>query len=178
MKRGKIVQPKVTDLQKLSGGACKVLLALQIEPTANIARLATMTGYSTRQTRTLRREIETLDLAQPQAELSELDSDQDRAYRSLVDFGFDQATARNLAREYRPTVVTAGLRYVKKCSGLDNPRGLLINWLRANRNERYSDGDQHAHAMFWPDAPEPSRAPVARPINVSASSGSQKGKRS
>ena len=172
------MQPTATDLQKLSGGACKVLLALQIEPTANIARLATMTGYTTRQTRTLRREIEALDLAQPQAELSELDGDQDRAYRSLVDFGFDQATARNLAREYRPNVVAAGLRYVKKCSGLDNPRGLLINWLRSNRNESYSDSAQHPHAMFWPDAPEPRRAPVARPVNVSAPKVPQKGKRS
>ena len=172
------MQPTVTDLQKLSSGACKVLLALQIEPTANIARLAIMTGYSTRQTRTLRREIEALNLAQPQAELSELDHDQTRAYNSLVNFGFDQANARNLAREYKPTVVVAGLRYVKKCSGLDNPRGLLINWLRANRDENYSDAVQHPHAMFWPDAPEPCRAPVARPINVSAPSSSQKGRRS
>ena len=151
-----------------------MLLALQIEPTANIARLATMTGYTTRQTRTLRREIEALDLAQPQAELSELDGDQNRAYRSLVDFGFDQATARNLAREYNPTVVAAGLRYVKKCSGLDNPRGLLVNWLRSNRNESYSDGAQHPHAMFWPDAPKPCSVPVARPVNISVPSVLQK----
>ena len=79
MKRGKIVQLTATDLQKLSGGACKVLIALQIEPTANIAQLAALTGYTTRQTRTLRPEIEALELAQSQAELSELGRDQNRA---------------------------------------------------------------------------------------------------
>ena len=172
------MQPTLPDLQKLSGGACKLLLALQIEPTANIARLAAMTGYTIRQTRTLRREVESLDLVQPQAEVSELDGDQHRAYRSLIDFGFDQATARNLAREYQPTVINAGLRYVKKCSGLDNPRGLLINWLRSNRNESYSDASQHPHAMFWPDSQEPRSAPVTRPVNVSAPSMPQKSNRS
>lgn len=141
--------PTQHDLKTLSGGACKVLLALNIEPTANNARLAMLTGYSTRQVRTLRREIEECELVAPLVQTSELDDDQIRSYRSLIEFGFDNATARSVSHEYKPDVVAAGLRYVKKCSGLVNPRGLLVNWLKANCHEQYPTTAHSGHAMFW-----------------------------
>jgi hypothetical protein len=141
--------PNPNDLKTFSGGACKVLLALTIEPTANNSRVATLTGYSTRQVRTLRKEVEECDLAEAQAQSSDLDANQTRSYQSLVAFGFDNATARNVAHEYHANVVAAGLRYVKKCSGLANPRGLLISWLKANCLETYPDTAHDGHAMFW-----------------------------
>lgn len=147
---GKILPICNERLQKLTAGACKLLIAYWLDPYAGTAHYQAVTGYRERQMRNLYKELREAGLmeVEPTSEAA-LTDEQQRGYRRLVEFQFDRATARRLAIGYSYAVINAGINYTTGCEKLLNPRGFLIAWLKSNAGlaSEYA-GNEHANSPY------------------------------
>ncbi len=139
------------DLKAITPGALKVLIALQLNPGANNAKLSDLTGYHVRQVQNLKRELERYHLLKRPMPIGEMTIDQKIARSALLNFGFDSGTADNLAMEYSPRQVDAAIQIVRQARGVANPCGLVIYYLRTQANLPPPTTFRERMAEFWTD---------------------------
>lgn len=112
------------DLRSLSSGACKLLLALLLMPAADPE---TVTGYSDRQIRRLKRE-----LADADALPSVAPGATPNGYSLLVRFGVRPGVARRYAAACSESLVKEAIEHIQRQAGIYNPPGAVIRYLQTN----------------------------------------------